>query len=334
VRGGGGDDTIIEGKTDEWAYKTGYVEAGAGNDVVYGGGNGGSGNDTIDARGYAAAHLTGGSGADTLIGGNGDDIISADREFGFDNGLEVDHLSGGAGNDFIFSGYGDIVDGGDGSDTVAVSYVAATHGITGDTADLHRGLALAEGAGTFQNVERFSDIALTAYNDKMVIGDQAEPAVVRSWDGDDYLIGQRVSITMYGGNGNDMLVGSTANDVLYGEDGNDKLLGYLGSDELWGGKGSDTFYFTETGATDRIGDFESGIDKIDLSAIDANTSMAGDQAFAFIGAASFSGHAGEVRVYNAGTTGYFVALDVNGDGAADLSIQLGSAQPTGTDFIL
>jgi hypothetical protein len=74
-----------------------------------------------------------------------------------------------------------IVDGGDGFDTVALSYVGATHGINGDTSILHKGLPLVEGAGTFTNVERFSDIALTAFDDKMVIGDQFEPAVVRSW---------------------------------------------------------------------------------------------------------------------------------------------------------
>jgi Ca2+-binding RTX toxin-like protein len=277
--------------------------------------------------------ISGGPGSDVLLGSSGNDILFADRENGFDNGVEVDTLNGGAGDDFLYSGYGDIVDGGAGYDTVAVSYVGATHGINGDTRDLHQGLALEPGSGTFQNVERYSDIALTAFDDRMVIGDQDAPAVVRSWDGDDYLIGQRVSITMYGGNGNDMLVGSTANDVLYGEAGNDKIMGYFGSDELWGGSGADIFYFESTDGIDRIGDFERGADKIDVSAIDANTSISGRQAFTFIGDAQFTGHAGELRTYQESNGQFFVAGDVNGDGSADLLINLGSAHVGAADFI-
>ena len=334
VFGGAGDDTIIEGQPGPWA-RTGYVDGGDGNDTIYGGGSGGAGNDTIDARGYTAAHLTGDGGADTLFGGSGNDILSGDRDTGFDNGVEIDHLSGGAGDDFIFSGYGDIIDGGEGFDSVAVSYVGATHGIDGDTRVLHQGLPLVDGAGTFQNVERFSDIALTAYNDKMVIGDRAEPAVVRSWDGDDYLIGQLVSVTMYGGNGNDMLVGSAADDVLYGENGNDILMGYLGTDQLWGGQGADRFIMSDMSARARIMDFEHGIDRIDLSALDANSLMAGDEAFNFIGTADFSGVAGELRIGGNSSAGYSLYGDTNGDHLADVVIALGSvSNVTASDFLL
>ncbi|QIK79187.1 matrixin family metalloprotease [Sphingomonas piscis] len=278
--------------------------------------------------------ISGGAGADVLDGGNGGDFISADAENSFDNLREVDQIFGGAGNDMIFSGYGDIVDGGAGFDTIGLSYVGATAGIDGDTRVLHAGQALVAGAGTFQNVERFSDIALTAYNDRMVIGDQHDPAVVRSWDGDDYLIGQEVSITMYGGNGNDMLVGSTSGDVLYGETGNDTLMGYLGSDELWGGSGADRFMVTRLNTTARIGDFERGSDKLDVSSLDANSGAGGDQAFAFIGSANFSGSAGELRYFGSGA-GYSVEGDVNGDRVADFLITLGSvANVSASDFML
>ncbi|HEY8592645.1 MAG TPA: M10 family metallopeptidase C-terminal domain-containing protein [Sphingomicrobium sp.] len=137
---------------------------------------------------------------------------------------------------------------------------------------------------------------------------------------------------MYGGNGNDLLVGSTANDVLYGEAGNDKLLGFIGSDDLWGDGGSDTFYFTELGATDRILDFERGVDKIDLTSIDANANIAGHQSFTWIGVSSFTGKPGELRSYAAGDGEYVVALDVNGDGAADLLINTGSVNVSNEDM--
>lgn len=277
--------------------------------------------------------LTGGTGSDHLFGGNGNDIISADRHIGFDGRTDVDHVYGGAGNDVIFAGYGDVVDGGDGFDTLNLSYQGSPQGITGDTAILFRGQPLSPGAGSIQNVERFDAIALTSFNDTMVIGDQADPATAYGWDGDDHLIGQEHRVVLYGGRGNDLLVGSTANDVLYGEDGNDKILGHTGMDELWGGAGADTFYFTSIDGTDRIGDFERGSDKIDVSGIDANTSVQGVQAFSFIGTALFTNTPGQLRVFQDTDGKFYVAGDVNGDGVADLLIDLGSVQVGNGDFI-
>lgn len=296
--------------------------------------NGEAGNDLIAGLSGDDV-LAGGAGRDQVFGGSGNDILSGDRINGFDNLREVDGLFGGAGDDMIFSGYGDIVDGGDGFDTVGLSYVGATAGIDGDTRILHDGLPLVAGAGTFTNIERFSDIALTAFNDRMVIGDQRDPAVVRSWDGDDYLIGQEVSVTMYGGNGNDMLVGSTSNDVLYGENGNDTLMGYLGNDDLWGGAGDDRFMVTHLDGATTIRDFEHGADKIDVGSIDANTATGGDQSFIFVGSASFSGTAGELRYLGSASAGYRVEGDVNGDRIADFIIGLGSMETvTSGDFLL
>lgn len=294
----------------------------------------GDGNDQL--RGNSAGNnLTGGTGADTLYGGAGDDILSGDRFASFDNGTTVDKLYGGAGNDFLFSGYGDIVDGGEGFDTVGLSYVGASAGIIGDTSILHQGLELALGGGTFRSVERFADIALTAFADKMVIGDQADPATIRSWDGDDWLIGQNVSVTMFGGNGNDLLVGSRSDDVLYGENGDDQLMGYLGTDELWGGAGADRFFITHINTRARIMDFEHGVDKIDVSGIDANLMTSGDQAFTFLGTANFSGAAGELRLTGSLNGGYELQGDIEGDGLPDFIISLGSvSNVTGVDLLL
>ena len=112
-------------------------------------------------------------------------------------------------------------------------------------------------------------------------------------DGADYLDGWTGNDTMFGGNGNDRLYGYTGNDrlygdsgndLLYGEDGNDLLSGGLGLDKLYGGNGSDVFEFSSTresnGTTrDVIGGFEFDLDSIDLSEIDADATIAGNQAF-------------------------------------------------------
>ena len=94
---------------------------------------------------------------------------------------------------------------------------------------------------------------------------------------------------------------------------------------MTGGAGADTFRYdsvsdSAVGLSDLIGDFQPyGIDKIDLTRIDANTLVAGDQAFTWIGVGAFSGAAGELRVRDDG--GYrYVEGDTDGDGNADFSI--------------
>ncbi len=106
---------------------------------------------------------------------------------------------------------------------------------------------------------------------------------------------------------------------------------------MHGGLGPDIFAYLSIAETlavvlnftmrDHIADFNEGTlfvgDRIDLWAIDANSVIAGNQAFDFIGNNSaFTGDAGELR-YNAG----FVEGDVNGDSGADFRIRVDSATP-------
>ena len=86
--------------------------------------------------------------------------------------------------------------------------------------------------------------------------------------------------------GDDSLNGGSGNDIISGFGGNDVLFGGGGADQLTGGAGNDVFKYTsesESGITaalwDVIKDFTVGEDIIDLSGIDANTTIAGDQAF-------------------------------------------------------
>lgn len=101
------------------------------------------------------------------------------------------------------------------------------------------------------------------------------------------------------------------------------LIGGGSADQLIGGRNADTFIFEaprNSGlrpAADRIVDFQSGIDTLDLTAIDAGARSPGNQAFDFIGAAAFSGVAGELRYANG-----VVSADRNGDRLADLEVVL------------
>ncbi|NJO71434.1 MAG: hypothetical protein HC825_06560 [Oscillatoriales cyanobacterium RM1_1_9] len=70
--------------------------------------------------------------------------------------------------------------------------------------------------------------------------------------------------------GNDMLFGGDGNDRIWGDEGDDLIRGGLGNDQLWGGTGmdgagSDTFVLALGEGTDRIMDFEVGIDFIGLT---------------------------------------------------------------------
>ena len=116
-----------------------------------------------------------------------------------------------------------------------------------------------------------------------------------------------------GGSARDLIWGNEVANVLRGNGGDDVLNGFQGADTLYGGSGRDTFAFSYIESGDRIADFSRG-DKIDLRGTGVDMT--------FIGSAAFSGVAGQLRY----AQGYLTA-DVNGDGTADLSIQL-SGSPT------
>jgi len=121
-----------------------------------------------------------------------------------------------------------------------------------------------------------------------------------------------------GGSGNDLLIGNDAANELRGGAGNDILYGAGGADKLWGGSGNDTFVFAAVSdsapnAADRIMDFTSGQDKIDLSGITHGSGLN------FVNA--FTGHAGDaVLTYASGTNLGTLAVDFSGHGVADFLV--------------
>lgn len=132
-----------------------------------------------------------------------------------------------------------------------------------------------------------------------------------------------------GKDGNDTLLGGADADLLYGDPGNDRLDGGAGQDKMTGGAGADVFVFmlaSDTARTksDKVLDFQTGVDKIDLSAIDADTTVTGNQTFVYGSSA-----AGVASLWM--SSGY-VFGDTNNDGIADLAIYV-TGSVAHTDFL-
>lgn len=172
------------------------------------------------------------------------------------------------------------------------------------------------------------------------IVDPREAALVfAGTGGNDIAVGTRFNDRLAGRSGDDNLIGAAGRDTLSGAAGDDVLTGGLGADQLSGGRGADTFVFTspddsDPGNRDRITDFRLAQgDLIDLSALDANTTTAGDDAFAFVGAAAFTA-LGQVRVTLSGTD-TLVEVNSSGSTAADMHILLtGQLTLDALDFAL
>ncbi len=145
----------------------------------------------------------------------------------------------------------------------------------------------------------------------------------------------------YGSRHDDTMRGNGGTNELYGEAGDDVLIGGGGQDLTVGGGGADRFVFADGDVSgklaraDLIADFtRSEGDKIDLAGIDANSKIAGDQAFDFIGNQAFSGTAGELRTQTIhGET--VLSADFDGDKIADAFIRVDANQALiATDFVL
>lgn len=158
-------------------------------------------------------------------------------------------------------------------------------------------------------------------------------------DSDDLVRGGVGADWVYGGEGDDTLTGDAANDRVFGDDGEDVLIGGAGRDTLYGGNDADTFQFrtvADSGAGSSLRDiiigFEGGLDLIDLTRIDANSLLTGNQAFAFIGTVVFGNVAGQLRLITGANA--VVQGDVNGDGVADFELQFNAVATVSVNDLL
>ena len=156
--------------------------------------------------------------------------------------------------------------------------------------------------------------------------------------GDNTIIGSIFSDTIDSGDGKDVLTGLAGDDNLIGGNGNDTMNGGVGKDILTGGTGRDRFIYNSVADSgvgsnlrDTITDFKGATDKdlIDLSAIDAFTGRAGNQAFVHIGSNAFTGTRGEVRF-----SGGILQMNTGTDKVADMEIALTGVTSFSQNFLI
>ena len=283
LNGGDGNDAITAGEGNDSVFAEAgddLIDGGAGNDLL----EGKDGNDSI-AGGLGNDTLRGAEGADSILGDDGDDLAYG--------GNGDDSISGGAGADTLDGSSGnDIIDGSEGNDLII--------GETGSDQLLgFNGNDTLRGGGGNDTISGESD-------DDLIFGASGEDVMVGG-SGNDTLDGGTQADSLSGDDGNDilrgedgfdLLLGGLGNDILAGGNGNDTLRGDAGQDTLRGNAQSDTFDFdfaadSTFAASDLIDGIEgvgtAGGDIIDVGGIDANTLLAGDQGFTFLGEQTTAG---------------------------------------------
>jgi Ca2+-binding RTX toxin-like protein len=185
--------------------------------------------------------ISGGGGADYLIGLDGDDRLSGG--FGLANTLQ-----GGLGDDvYVVAEAGDtIVEfDGEGNDTVETFLTSYS------LRDNVENLTFVSGSGTGTG--------------------NAAANRLQGADGND---------TLYGLDGDDVLLGGAGDDLLFGGDGSDTLISGSGNDEMTGGAGADLFVYDGGMDASLIRDFNHSTgDRIDVSAVLGNLGPLGDDPF-------------------------------------------------------
>jgi len=281
--------------------------------------------------------LFGFAGSDTLVGGLGDDVLHGDGHFDTLFGGEGrDTLFGGHGNDVLFGGSGDDrLVGGPGAD-IMYGGLGNDRYVVDSTADRVVG-ELGYGVGGGIDVVESSASYTLPTNVEVLHLIGTENISGTGTGGHDLIIGNA---------GNNTLSGGYGNDRINGKEGDDWIIGGHGADTLVGDAGRDTFVYLSASESragpanrDFINGFERGVDRIDVSAIDARPGGA-DDAFRFMGRAAFSGNgadsAGELRYFTFGSGNHaIVEADLNGDGVAEFQLFVNQCRwLTATDFVL
>ncbi|WP_434220932.1 calcium-binding protein, partial [Paralimibaculum aggregatum] len=220
--------------------------------------------------------MDGGDGDDTLIGNDefGEDIDGGDGDDLIFGGGQDDDIEGDDGNDTIFGGDGDddtdeLADEECDSDDDEIDGRAGDDVIDGelgdDTLEGDEGDDLIFGGegddsihgDDFDNpADTGNDTVFGEDGDDLIRGGSGEDEL-DGGDGDDDIGGGDDDDTIDGGDGDDLITGDDGNDVIDGGDGDDIIEGGLGADTIDGGDGDDIYVI---GAYDESRPTEGGPD--------------------------------------------------------------------------
>ena len=310
LRGMAGDDTL----NGDW---TGYGALKAGNDQLFGG----AGNDTLLGQ-LGNDILDGGVGADRMEGGEGNDIYYVD------NVGDVIVEAVGAGTDRVnttinFNAAGlDI-------ENIAITGTGRINIVGNDLDNVMQGNDDVNALNGGRGADR---MAGGGGNDLYYVDNVGDVVIERAGEGTDtvrsavtHTLGANVERLQLVGSQQINAIGNAMDNVITGNARSNVIVGMGGRDLMTGGGGADRFDFrlvsdSPFAAYDRITDLEDQ-DVINLSAIDANTNVAGDQAFALVSA--FTGQAGQMTLtYVASSNFTVLSADVNGDRVGDFRVIL------------
>jgi Ca2+-binding RTX toxin-like protein len=262
--------------------------------------------------------LDGGVGIDTVSYANASAAVTVTLSLagaqntigaGVDTLINVENLTGSNFNDTLLGNAGNnVLDGGAGVDTV--SYINSSGAVTVSLATTAAQNTVGAGIDTLSNVEN--------------------------------LLGSNFNDSLTGNGGNNALSGGSGADTLTGGGGADTLTGGAGVDRFRYEFASDSAYSPNTLAvSDRITDFDRSIgERIDLSAIDANTSLFGNQAFTWIGLIPFTPpilSQGQLGYQISGADLLLIGNTANSSGTPNFRLILENRATTGiiaTDLVL
>jgi Ca2+-binding RTX toxin-like protein len=295
ILGGGGADSINGGSGTDTASYTDSTEAVFVSLISNLGSGGTAQGDTFTS----IENVTGSSHADTLVGDDGNNVLTGlESNDSLKGGGGADTLYGDSGNDILKGGGGaDTLNGGSGIDTVnyAGSTAAVIVSLSADTAN--------GGDATGDELNSIENLTGSGHNDALTGNDGVN--VLNGGEGADTINGLGANDTINGGEGGDILnggtgtdtlsyagsefgvvvnlgngmvaggdaagdtillfenvIGSSQADSLFGDGLINVLIGAAGNDFLFGGANNDVFAFSAGFGHDTILDFAPGGDDI------------------------------------------------------------------------
>lgn len=213
----------------------------------------GDGDDIIDAGAgegeiAVAKYVNLGGGDNLYVGGAAADEVNAgtDNSGSVANENNVNHVFLGAGSDTFYGGKGvDIVDGGSGDLTRLQALPQfIDSGVTTES------MADDENAVNRINLGVENDVYFGGKGKDAVYGGDGDDIIYGGdcpggFDGRNELYGEAGDDYICGGRSDDVISGGEGNDVIYGNGGNDVLMADAGSDIIYAGVGYNNIYCGE-----------------------------------------------------------------------------------------